>query len=247
MESSKDGIVLSFDVGIKNLAVAALLYVPGSQTAQLVFWEVHTLADSARNVPCAFVLCDRLFEVLDGFMDKLSAVGLRHTTVLIEYQPSRGIMKAVEAWIFSYLVDVHRRFGAVHVVKTISAKHKLTCHPQHVVRSAWEGLKPGYRSNKKVSVRIAHTYVQDDAPLQTTLASSVKKDDLADALMQAVTWLRLSKVCPNIGNITSCPSSGHANGFHQKIAADTTTAESLPGTSSSEIGKSPCGTAGCAH
>lgn len=196
-------VVVSFDIGIKNLAVAVLVAGDAAGDAELPIWRILPLVEEGRNAKRARRedLSVALFHHLDALVEEIQAAG--HPTihnVLIENQPSRinGSMKTIQTWIQAYFALRKHWMGEVDAVHLVSAAHKTQGHERAMedatvadVAAAPRATKSAaYAYNKKLAVALARYYIAGDATLATAFASNAKRDDLADAALQAVAWLR---------------------------------------------------------
>lgn len=208
MEASKaeTKVVVSFDIGVKNLAccVLAPLSEPMPDTYQVVFWKIFSLAAEKEKIPAVGELTSRLYAVMDEFVDSLADRGAFIETVLIENQPSRlnGAMKSLQMLIYGYFQLRKHWEGTVGQVLLISAKQKLIGHDKELDLSATE--KTGYELNKWKSIQYTLAYINGDAALMDHFRGYKKKDDLGDALLQGLSWLRkhhkpIEKVVGNLG------------------------------------------------
>lgn len=193
MEAPETKVVVSFDIGVKNLACCVL--APGSvaEEYQVVFWKIFSLAAEKEKIPGVQELTARLYVVMDEFMDTLTTAGYSVETVLIENQPSRlnGAMKSLQMLIYGYFQLRKHWEGVVDSVLLISAKQKLLGHDHVLDESKCE--KTGYELNKWRSVQYTLAYIAGDGSLAERFGSYKKKDDLGDALLQGLSWLRKHK------------------------------------------------------
>lgn len=186
--------VLSFDVGVKNLAYCLLDYdaatplVDGAafpdswrDRAAVVDWQV-VVATAAKRPSVA--------ETTDGVYARLDEIHEAHglpDIVLIESQPCmrNPTMKSVQMMLYCYYVMRARLSASPSVpgppcrVSFVNAQLKLT------------GLcaAKDYRARKRASVDAAAAWLADRSLVSQALATK-KKDDLADSLLQALQWLR---------------------------------------------------------
>jgi hypothetical protein len=196
MEADKRGkIIVSFDIGIKNLACCVVEAATGSRETKILMWYVIALAEKKEKIPNVAELSLRLFAELDELMETL---GPERTidSVLIENQPSRinGTMKTVQMMIYSYFQLRRHWEGRVLEVLMVSAKGKLQGHEwceKELPAAPVE--KTGYELNKWRAVKIAECYIRGDERLEALFQSYNKKDDMSDAMLQCIAWLRKKK------------------------------------------------------
>lgn len=152
--------LLSIDVGIRNLALCLM------NDKKIEHWDVDCIA---------FEHQDGLFETLKKHLDERSWV-FESDTVIIERQPDKNKrMKTIENFIHAYFV--------CHNIKTIlwDAKHKIP-----------DVVGPGkkkYRLRKDTSVERCFLFIQENNKEWVEFFKShKKKDDLADTVMQALSF-----------------------------------------------------------
>lgn len=167
-------VVLSFDVGQKNLAYCKL----HQDTHAIMEWNVVSLP-TATNVDAVVRALERVFP---------KTVEL--TTVLVEKQPSRNVkMRIIETILLTY-------FATCGVpTLSVSAKHKLGA-----VGKTMKG-KTNYTLRKKMSVVMCRTYLttlNDHNTAIDTFEKSKKKDDLADCLLQYLAYIQY-----DLGSLTT--------------------------------------------
>jgi hypothetical protein len=161
-------IILSFDVGIKNLAYCVLDLEPNPKT--ILAWEVYNLAggDPSRD------LCLDLATSLDDRAASFQNVN----AVLIERQPGKNRKaKSMEAYLHMYFVVKGKR------VIVYDASRKLENEPYYE--------KGSYYQRKKTAVRLAAEFLANNpqSPEMTRMyTGSRKKDDLSDCLLQALSF-----------------------------------------------------------
>jgi hypothetical protein len=159
--------ILSIDVGIKNLAMC-LIEDSNCFVAQ---WDVS-------GVPPMH--SDGLFASLRNHLDAKPWV-LDAGTVLIEKQPGvNKTMKTVENFLHAYFVIKNPRAETI----VYDARHK-------VPDIAGAG-KARYRQRKQASVDRCREFIKNsdvNAHWMATFVASKKKDDLADTVLQALSFI----------------------------------------------------------
>lgn len=198
MEANDRGkVIISFDIGIKNLACCVVEASTDKtcQNAKILMWYIIALAEKKEKIPSVAELSLRLFAELDELMETLGPDCVVDT-VLVENQPSRinGAMKTVQMMIYSYFQLRRHWEGRVANVLMISAKGKLQGHEwcEKDVPSA-PAEKTGYDLNKWRAIKIADCYIRGDDRLEALFSSYNKKDDMSDAMLQCIAWLRKQK------------------------------------------------------
>ena len=119
--------------------------------------------------------------------------------VLIENQPSNlnGIMKTIQILIYSYFNLLKHWDSLIKEVNMISARIKLQNHTYIPTtrRNNEESSKKLtrrelYINNKKDGIELCEYYIKNDNYLMEYFKTHKKKDDLADCMLQAISWIR---------------------------------------------------------
>ena len=160
-------VLLSIDVGIKNLAICMI----DEKTLEVLRWDVSGVPPQHR---------DGLFPCLRDHLDDKPWV-LEASTVLIEKQPGMNkTMKTVENFLHAYFVIKNQKSEVI----IYDARHK-------VPDVAGSG-KAMYRQRKKVSIDRCREFIEGsevNKHWMPTFVSSKKKDDLADTVLQALSYI----------------------------------------------------------
>lgn len=185
-------VIVSFDIGVKNLAVCVMSVNKESNVGTVLVWKIISLAEVKEKIPSVHELAGRLFMELDALVDQITECGHGDIdTVLVENQPSRlnGSMKSIQMMIYSYFQLRRHWEGTVKHVQMISASQKLQGHDVHESKVPVT-TKKGYELNKWKAVQLMNCYVEEDGALKEMLNGYKKKDDMADALLQSISWMR---------------------------------------------------------
>lgn len=196
-------IYISFDVGVKNLAVCILEH---TETIRIIDWKIITLADTKKEIKGVCDISERIFIELDNMMGELKEKLIETIDyVLIENQPSNlnGIMKTIQHIIFCYFSLIKHWDKMVNNVVLVNASLKTKNHdyqpdiPQQTQTALDKSEKNSkgfkrekYKLNKATSIAICRHYIQDDSDLIDIFDNNKKKDDLCDACLQAVSYIR---------------------------------------------------------
>jgi len=171
--------ILSFDVGIKNLAYCIF----DSQSQKVQYWNIIDITAKKNDNACAHMV---------NLLDKYSEL-LECDLVLIEKQPSRNNkMRIVEGLLNAYFVikGITNKESSIEKVIVYSAKHKLG-------KDTFRG-KSNYSQRKKLGVfrteAFLKQYPQTDE-FHYMFLNSKKKDDLADSLLQSLSYINLDVDC----------------------------------------------------
>lgn len=202
--------LISFDVGLKHLAFVELLLLarPSSehedapdQIESIERWAVLD-ATAGRASLTAEALTASIVQALDdAFYDPARA---HYDVVLVENQPSRKnpAMKSVQVAILAYFATVRLHAGCVGEVRLIGASRKLAGDDAAVGNDADEQIAKTaaqlYRARKARSVELCAAALTEGGRLSgargapealATLRAAKKKDDLADAMLQALAFI----------------------------------------------------------
>jgi hypothetical protein len=168
-------MIISFDVGIKNLAYCIL-----KEDLTIIKWNIIDI--SGKDIyDQSKVLFEQLKQIMENKTESESA---NISTCLIENQPctKNPRMKSIQIMIYS--------FWALNNIDTymVSAVNKLKVN-SNINKSE----KLNYTQKKKKGIELASIYIantnQTDE-IREQFNNSKKKDDLADSFLQAVSWLK---------------------------------------------------------
>lgn len=168
--------ILSIDVGIKNLAMCLL----NDENKLIEHWDVS-------GVPPQH--SDGLFPCLNRHLNERPWI-LDADVTLIEKQPDKNRkMKTVENFLHSYFV-----------IKN-SDKETIIYDARHKIPDVAGAGKARYRQRKQTSINRCKDFLDGseiNAHWRDTFKESKKKDDLADTVMQALSFTR--RIVPQITN-----------------------------------------------
>ena len=168
---NKNTMILSFDVGSKNLAYCVL----SDDGKTIHHWENFDVSAEGNDTTNS-ERCRLLYTKLTERMSKFEECPI----VLSEAQMTKKMM------IIAAMIEMFFTTHGKHVI-TYNASNKL----ENV-----EGNKKGkrnYSNRKKLSVEITKAFLKDnpqDKALVDMFYGCVKKDDLGDALLQAVSYVK---------------------------------------------------------
>lgn len=175
-------IILSIDVGIRNLAYI-LLKINEVNEHEILQWDVLELIDAdekaakADNTKIGKSLCIQLDSVLeDKHIDK----------ILIENQIGQNAikMKSIQGMINMYFIM--RNYDIQNIIN-YNAVHKLKCF----IGNAKTTYNERKKKSKEITQCLCKHYYGDD--IYQYYCSYKKKDDLADCLLQALDYIRREK------------------------------------------------------
>ena len=173
-------LVLSFDVGIKNLSYCLL----NSDGEQIIKWELVTLEINSRDKD---KICLNLINKLDSIPDLLTA-----DRVLIEKQPSfNPTMRIIAGCLQTYfLIRGVIDGNSIKRVIIYSPTHKLKCYtgPPFEVKGSTK-----YARTKKTGILHCEYIISNNvmnASWVEFFKKCKKKDDLADSFLQGLSYIR---------------------------------------------------------
>ena len=168
-------LLLSIDVGIKNLAMCLM----NRETLEIVEWDVSGVPPQHQ---------DGIFPCMRDHLNDKPWV-LQADIVLIEKQPPKNrVMGTVQNFLHAYFVINHK--------ETIiyDARHKVpdVCGPG----------KAMYAKRKKVAIERTHEHLKTpqgvNAKWLEMFEGSRKKDDLADTFLQGKSYIHRRVVEPKV-------------------------------------------------
>ncbi|QIG60175.1 hypothetical protein [Dishui Lake large algae virus 1] len=200
-------VIISFDIGIKNLACCALRTghafnaIDNTPRTEILFWNIISLQSSEeKRRPPIEELTLRLYEKIDEVVEDMSTKyqvdHIEH--VLIENQPSNlnGSMKSIQMALYNYFMLRRHWEGRVSSVHLIHASLKLHNHGEFAenLRKNAPSFSNSYRVNKWLAVQICKYYIAHDVHIKEYFERHKKCDDLADCCLQAISWCRKNLV-----------------------------------------------------
>jgi hypothetical protein len=192
-------IYISFDIGIKNLALCIL---KKTDKIEVLDWRIIAIAESKKELKGIDDISERVYNEMDiivGFLKEANINMIDY--VLIENQPSNlnGIMKTIQHIIYNYFNLIKHWDKDVDNVVLVNASLKSKTHEYvpEITYEESEGKKNAknfrrskYIYNKKLSIDICQNYIKDNERLRDIFVNNKKKDDLSDACLQAVSYIR---------------------------------------------------------
>jgi hypothetical protein len=202
--------ILSFDIGIKNLAFCAINYLPIQKTekkdnikqnivknSDIKFLEIINVTNflpenlktkNANKLPL-FYLSKAVINALDTILSPVLQI-FAPDIILIENQPvlKNPKMKTVQILIFGYLIQKYIDNPDINIVM-FNARDKLQIYTGPPVEC---NLKSKYSRRKKLSILYTQWIFENnniENSIITKFRNSKKKDDLADCYLQAVTYV----------------------------------------------------------
>jgi hypothetical protein len=203
-------IYISFDIGVKNLAVCIIRH---TDILEILDWRIIALASSKKEIKGIDDISERIYIEMDNIIGGLKNIDVNMIDyVLIENQPSNlnGIMKTIQHIIYGYFSLIKYWDKEVGNVVLVNASLKTKNHI-YVINMEANAAKKGkgvgacdggearnkkgfrrdkYKNNKMLSIELCREYINEDDKLQKIFNENKKKDDLSDACLQAVSYIR---------------------------------------------------------
>jgi len=194
-------MILSFDIGIKNLAYC-LMYkdntIDNNNNIKIINWDIIQLIED--DVKCKGVSLDAITNVL---YNKLQEIFLDYdiTEVLLENQPvlKNPVMKSIQIILYSFFQYEKVLMGRdINLIKFINASNKLKLgknlseinNSEDIVK-----IKSKYTKNKKLAIIYTNHFLQerlieeDYIKYNEIFNKHKKKDDLADSFLQGLYYI----------------------------------------------------------
>ena len=168
-------MILSIDVGIRNLAICLLDEKSGNLVRE---WDVDGIPPQHK---------DGVYVAMRDHLDARPWV-LTADTILIEKQPDRN-KKMVSVMHFLY---------AYFIIKSPKAE-TILYDARHKIPDVAGPGKAQYNKRKKVSIERCEAFIRNgstNAHWLPIFEKSKKKDDLADTVMQALSFVNRVEVVP---------------------------------------------------
>lgn len=169
-------IILSFDIGIKNLAYCQI----DSTDKTILDWTV--LNCDSNNIVLTII----------NELDKITNL-LESDIILLEKQPSfNPKMRIISTALYVYFTlrissELEKKIKIIYY----SAKHKLKlCNDTEILTQKTNNKSKNYRLNKKAAIEQTIILLnQNNSSFLPFFNKHKKKDDLADSYLQALSYL----------------------------------------------------------
>ena len=186
-------IIISFDIGIKNLSYCVFDIV----NCKILEWDNICIIPETNKVKSYTIekLLKKLFEALE----KTNLVGKFENVsdIYIENQPTKNQkMKNIQIGVFSYFIM--NQNGKEYNVKLISSKNKLRFDELNELDPLLYKAKQKYTERKKKAILLCNLFLKKfefDHEMITFFNQSKKKDDLADSFLYCIYSFIQNKIC----------------------------------------------------
>ena len=172
--------ILSFDIGIRNLAYCHIQYDSESKQCEIQNWDIINLCFEDEKVKqiSLLTICNRL-------IDSLHTKGFDSTmTIVIENQPvlTNPTMKSIQMMVFTYFVCMGNE-----EVLFFSPRQKFLAYKGPIIECT---LKSKYARRKKLGILYCQYFIKKNEDYLSFFNTHKKKDDLSDCLLQALSFLK---------------------------------------------------------
>lgn len=177
-------LYVSFDIGIVNLGVCVIY------NEKVIIWKVIKLFEKFKKTISISNLAETIYinmdellgEIKDNTEDKIDYV-------LIENQPSKGMLKTTQTLIYGYFYNLMHYEGYVKEIVQVNPSIKLEGVDMDKTCSKQEQ----YKNNKLKSIEICLVLINGNDRLNGIFNSYNKADDLCDAMLQIVGFIKKKK------------------------------------------------------
>ena len=183
-------LILSFDVGIVNLAYC----IYDTSKLEILHWEVVNLENTKDY--------SKLYVSLINNLDERKHLLDNIHTVLIEKQPSfNPKMRIIAGCLQTYfyirgVVDLP--INKIKNIKFYSPKHKLKCYDGDVPLEDLVTCKTKYSRTKKMGIIVCEQKIRNQSiNIKSIFKNTKKKDDLSDCFLQVLTYCYQNKLTEN--------------------------------------------------
>ena len=194
-------MILSFDIGIKNLAYCILykdLTINNEKNLIIHKWGIINILED--NEKCKDISLDeigtRMYKRLqDEFLEE------NITEVLLENQPvlKNPVMKSIQILIMGFFKYESVILGReIKLIKLINASNKLKLGKKLIQFNESEDIlkiKSKYNRNKKLAILYTNYFLEKELysyynKYNTLFNEHKKKDDLSDAFLQGLYYIK---------------------------------------------------------
>ena len=182
--------ILSFDIGIKNLAYCVL-----DKNHTIFHWNVIDLMQDFDKK--AKITTDKLADIIFEKLTPLKEI-LDVDFIVLENQPSmkNPKMKTVQIILLSFFVAKRRELGLKYSIDCFLPRNKLDVYKGEKRQEIIDSItcKSVYSRTKKMSIEFCKDMIINQPDKLEFIKNSKKKDDLADSFIQGASFLYKKKI-----------------------------------------------------
>lgn len=172
--------ILSFDIGIRNLAYCHIQYNSETNQCEIQNWDIINLCLESEKVKqiSLLQLCNRL---VDALTEKCFDSDM---TIIIENQPvlTNPKMKSIQMMVFTFFVCIGNK-----EIYLFSPRHKFFAYDGPEIECT---LKSKYARRKKLGILYCEYFIKGISDYLDFFTLHKKKDDLSDCFLQALSFLK---------------------------------------------------------
>ena len=174
--------ILSWDIGIKNLAYCLINIDDDTDTINIEDWNIIKVTEDAKE--SVYIITTKLIEQIK----KLNFESKNIDVVLIENQPvlKNPKMKTIQTVLYSYFLIKQSELKVFNEIKFISASLKLKVYDGPEIEIT---CKSKYTRTKKLAVAHTKYFLKDNSLMLDFFTNHNKKDDLADCYLQSLYYI----------------------------------------------------------
>ena len=178
-------LYLSFDIGIVNLGVCAIY------NDKVIIWKVINLFEKLKKSIPISNLAETIYIHMDEIIGEIKDTTNNHTIdyILIENQPSKGMLKTTQTLIYGYFYNLLHYEGYVKDIVQVNPSMKLEGIDMDKTCSKQEQ----YKNNKAKSIEICLEMISGNERLNHIFNTYKKTDDLCDAMLQIAGFIKKRK------------------------------------------------------
>jgi len=182
--------LLSFDIGICNLAYAYADYNTETKRLEIVDWSLLPLKQTKEKKDFGEITSELVRVINEKFWD------LHIDVVLIENQPvmKNPVMKTLQIMIYTIFMLKKQQKSLATDIKLVSAQSKLKIKEKDKIDVSHIVTVDKYRRNKQLAIAYTKyylTYTNQSEEWQTFFDKSSKKDDISDTALYIFNYLGL--------------------------------------------------------
>jgi hypothetical protein len=180
--------IISFDIGINNLSYCIFNIEDDNSSYTILEWDIMNINIDNIKKPSIHYLTKNIIKLFDE-----NSLFLECSKVIIENQPcmKNPIMKSIQIIVYSYFSIrgmTDKKITTEIILMSASNKLKVYNGPPIEIN-----VKSKYTKNKKLAIHHTQYILKDNTLNKEKLDyfnTHKKKDDLADALLQGLYYLK---------------------------------------------------------
>ncbi len=199
-------IIIGWDIGIKNLAYSVIKYDEKKSNYKIIDWNIIDLRgsdDKEKGKKCAKISLKDLSRSLYENLEENKNFK-KFDYVIIENQPvlKNPTMKSIQMILYSYFAFKSLKLKEFKDLILMNAGNKMKVYTKEIESEKLEKinkLKSKYSRNKKLSILHTELILEENNnnDWNDFFKKNKKKDDLADAFLMCLYFLKKNKYINN--------------------------------------------------